>query len=420
MARPTARGSRPRIVIVGANFAGLTAAQALGRRSEVTVIDRSPWFEWLPNIHELVSGVKRPADLRLPRDRLLARAGHRFVRATVAEIDAEEGRVVTTAGRRYRFDACIVAVGGVNETYGVPGAATFARPFKSVGECERIRRELALLARRGGRASIVIVGGGLEGVEVLGEILRRHRDQASLDTCLVEAAPRLLPEAPRALDAALREHCARWSVRLHTGERVAKVTRRRVYLASGTILRSDLTIWTGGVGPSPLLAASGLADGPGEWAPVDRHLRSRRFDNVFVIGDAAALPRPLAKQAYFAMQMGECAALNAERLLAGRSLRPFRPSPKPMLVAFGDLDTFLVAGRTVVASPALAAVKESVYQLTVAQFESPLRSSAVRSMATRAAAAAARIALPAVASAEARRRLRRLDVFWGASRRGRK
>lgn len=418
MARPPARGSRPRIVIVGANFAGLTAAQALGRRSEVTVIDRSPWFEWLPNIHELLSGVKRPADLRLPRGRLVARAGHRFVRATAGEIDAEAGRVVTTAGRPYRFDACIVAVGGVNETYGVPGAATFAKPFKSVQECELIRRELAALARRGGRASIVIVGGGLEGVEALGEILRRYRDRASLDICLIEAAPRLLPESPRTLDAALREHCARWKVRLHTGDPVAKVTRRRVYLSSGTILRSDLTIWTGGVGPSPLLAASDLADGPGEWAAVDRYLRSRRYDNVFVIGDAAALPRPLAKQAYFAMQMGECAALNAERQLAGRSLRPFKPAPKPMLVAFGDLDTFLVAGGTVIASPALAAVKESVYQLTMSQFESSLPGRTVRSMANRASAAAVRIALPAVATAEARRRLRRLDVLWGASRRG--
>jgi NADH dehydrogenase len=411
MARSTDRGSRPRIVIVGANFAGLTAAGALSRRGEVTVIDRSPWFEWLPNVHELVSGVKRPADLRLPRGRIIARAGHRFVRATVAEIDAKASRVVTTAGRRYGFDACIVAVGGVNETHGVPGAATFAKPFKSVAECERIRREILTLVRRGRRASIVIVGGGLEGVEVLGEILRRHRHQESLETSLVEAAPRLLPEAPGALDAALREHCAKWHVRLHTGERVAKVTRRRVYLESGAILRSDLTIWTGGVGPSPLLAASGLADEPGGWAPVDRYLRSRRFENVFVIGDAAALSRPLVKQAYFAMQMGECAALNAERQLAGRSLRPFRPSPKPMLLAFGDLDTFLVAGRTVIASPALAAVKESVYQLTMAQIDSPLRSGAVRSMTTRAAAAAGRLALPAVATTEARRRLRRLDVF---------
>jgi len=61
----------PRIVVVGANFAGLTAAQRLPRDWAVTVIDPHPWFEWLPNIHELVSGVKRADTLRLPRVRLL-------------------------------------------------------------------------------------------------------------------------------------------------------------------------------------------------------------------------------------------------------------------------------------------------------------------------------------------------------------
>ena len=51
----------PRIVVVGANFAGLKAAQTLGRDHKVTVVDPSPFFEWLPNIHELISAVKRPA-----------------------------------------------------------------------------------------------------------------------------------------------------------------------------------------------------------------------------------------------------------------------------------------------------------------------------------------------------------------------
>ena len=121
MSSRTARPSRPRVVIVGANFAGLAAAQHLGREYAVTVIDRSPWFEWLPNVHELLSGVKRPADLRLPRARLVARAGHRFVRAEVKRIDGNRSRVITTAGRQFNFDACIVAVGGIDETYGVRG-----------------------------------------------------------------------------------------------------------------------------------------------------------------------------------------------------------------------------------------------------------------------------------------------------------
>jgi NADH dehydrogenase len=246
--------------------------------------------------------------------------------------------------------------------------------FKSVDDCDAIGRRLAQLAQRPGRHSVVIVGGGLEGIEALGEILRRFRHSDAFEVSVVEAGARLLPGTARALDAAVRAHCAGQEVRIVTRSRVTSVTPGRVRLDTGETLRSDLTMWTGGSAPSPLLQASGLADGPRKWAPVKASLQSRRFENVFVAGDAAALPRPLGKQAYYAMQMGECAADNVVRALEGRRLRNFSPSRKPMLVAFGDLDTYLVAGRRVLASPALAAAKEGVLQLTMAQLDPPLGS----------------------------------------------
>jgi len=379
-------GTRPRVAILGANFAGIAAAQQLGREFDVTVVDRSPWFEWRPNIHELLSGAKRPADLRLPLARLVARAGHRFVRAEVAGIEPAAGRLTTTRGRRIEFDACIVAVGGVGETHGVRGADLHALPFKSVDDCRAIGRRLEVLARRRGPWSVVIVGGGLEGVEALGEILRRYRDSDGLRVEVVEAGPRLLPEAPAVLGASIRRHCAEFDVRFHTDTRVTAVTPARVRLDSGRVLRSDLTIWTGGASASPMLLESGLARRPRQWAAVDATLRSRRHENVFVAGDAAGLRRPLAKQAFYALQMGECAGQNVARALTGRRLRAFVPSPRPMLVAFGDLDTYLVTGRRVLASTALATVKEGVMQLTMAQLDPPVGPDALAGLARRFAA----------------------------------
>jgi NADH dehydrogenase len=404
MRSPPTSASRPRIAVVGAGFAGLTAARALGRSYSVTVLDGSPWFEWLPNTHELLSGVKRPADLRLPHRELVARSGHRFVQATVAAIDAEAGRLVTSGGRSIGFDACIVAVGGVHDTFGVPGADRHAMSFKGVGDCHAIGRRLAQLALRPGRHSVVIVGGGLEGIEALGEILRRFRRRDAFEVSVVEAGARLLPGAPSALDAAVRAHCGRHAVRIFTRARVTQVTAGRVRLDTGETLRSDLTMWTGGSTPSPLLQTSGLADGPHSWAPVKASLQSRRFENVFIAGDAAALPRPLGKQAYYAMQMGECAADNVVRALAGRRLRNFSPSRKPMLVAFGDLDTFLVSGKAVVSSPALAAAKEAIFQLTMARLDPSFGAAAVRRGASRLARAAEELALPVLTVGSDRRR----------------
>ena len=403
-------GPHSRVVIVGANFAGLIAAQHLSTSRAVTVIDAWPWFEWLPNIHELVSGVKRPEVLRLSRPHLVMRAGHRFLRATVASIDARAGRLLTTNGRRVDFDVCVVAVGGINDTFGVPGADRHAMPFKTVEDCYTIGRQLAALVRQKSRLSVVIVGGGLEGVEALGEVLRRYRSLARLTVHVVEGAPRLLPGAPAAIDAMVRERCASYDVRFHTGTRVSEVTRGWVHLGSGGSLRSDLTVWTGGATASELLLAAELADRPKQWAPVTETLQSRRFENVFVIGDAAALPKPIGKQAYYAMQMGEHAAGSVERLLSGRRPLPFHPSAKPMLISLGDLDTYLVVGKTVIAGPALAAVKESVFELTMAQIDPPLRPSSLMSLAGRATSSIRELLLPALTSWEAVQRLADLRI----------
>jgi NADH dehydrogenase len=387
---------RPRIAIVGGNFAGLTAAQGLGREYDVTVIDRSPHFEWLPNIHELLSGEKRTADLRLSRARVVKRAGHRFLRAEVETIDAAAGTLVTSTGREVRFDACIVAVGGVGETYGVRGVERNAMTFKSVDDCARIGRRLESIARQRGKRSVVIVGGGFEGIEALGEILRKHRGLPGLSITIVEAGPRLLPGMPAGMAKAVLAHCVAQEVRVCTGSPVNAVLPTRVRLESGESLPSSLTIWTGGITAPAILFKSRLAPKPRKWAPVQPTLQSRRFKNVFVVGDAAALPRPLAKQAYFAMQMGECAAANVKRWFAGRRLRAFDPSPKPKLVAFGDLDTYFVAGGTMIASPRLAALKEAVYQATMAQIDPPVSPAALRNLASRLSGGLRGIALPGV------------------------
>ena len=387
---PGAAKARPRIVIVGANFAGFSAAQRLDSDHAVTVIDGSPWFEWRPGIHELVSGMVRPADLRLPRKRLVSHAGHRFLRATVTDIDARAGRLTTSDDRQVEFDACIVAVGGVTHSFGVEGVDRYAMPLKTVDDGVAIGRRLATLARNKGSKSVVIVGAGLEGIEALGEILRCYRGLESLRVSVIETGPRLMPGGPRALDQAVRRHCAGLNVEFLVRTAAAKLTRSRVHLGSGGSLRSDLTIWTAGATAPELIREAGLSGGRQPWAPVRRSLQSRDFDNVFVAGDAAALRPRLAKQAYYAMQTGQFAADNAVRFLARRRLREFIPVPKPMLVAFGDLDTFLVSGRSVIASPTLAAAKEAVFQLTMAQFDPPASAAALRALTGRVVRAVGR------------------------------
>ena len=138
------------LLLLAGGFAGLAAATELrADRFDVTLVDRRRAFEFLPNIHELLSRVKTPELLRLPLDRNVRRAGHTFVRDTVTKIDPV-GRTVATQCRRKAigYDALIVAFGGVDATRGVPGVFEHAFPFKSVEQCDRIGKRLARLAAR--------------------------------------------------------------------------------------------------------------------------------------------------------------------------------------------------------------------------------------------------------------------------------
>ena len=395
----------PHIVIIGANFAGLTTALNLPRQYRVNVIDCRPQFEFLPNIHELLSGIKKTSSLKMDTNRLIARAGHRFIRDTVTTIDPAKRKVYTSGRKRLPYDLCVVAVGGVNNTRGVAGAAKFALPFKSVEQCNKIGRRLTALFDRKDRARIVIVGGGLEGVEALGEILRRYRRHLGLEIHLIENKKNLLENRPKALERDIRGICKPYNVQFHTNTRVTKVTSNKVWLSSRIALDSDVTIWTGGAIPSPLLHKSGLTKQPGSWAPVNNCLQSKYYDSIFVAGDAAAWPGNNSKQAYNAMDMGACVAKNIKLRVAGEDLKDFRPSSQPALISFGDLQTYLIIGKTAAAGPALAGAKEGIFQATMAKLDPPSGLTSFTNFFNRTSQSLLNLALPTLTSLSTLRRL---------------
>ena len=322
-----------RIVIIGANFAGLTAAMRLPRSCRTSVIDSRPYFEFLPNIHELLSGIKSAESLRIDRKRLIERAGHRFIQDTVSSIDPVKKRVYTSKSKKLPYDICLVATGGINNTLGISGAAKYGMPFKTAEHCRDIGQRLKDLNRNNRRVTIVIVGGGLEGIEALGEILRRYRGNPKLEVHIVEKNKRLLSGEPAAIDRDIKNICNAYNVHFHTTTKINRVAKNKVWLSSGKKLHSDATIWTGGAAPSPLLHRSGLTEHPGKWAPVKATLQSNFFESIFIAGDAADFPGLRIKQAYHAMDMGELVTQNIKLLLADKNLKAFRPSSKSRIIS---------------------------------------------------------------------------------------
>lgn len=360
---------RKRCVIIGGNFGGLAAARMLARKMDVVVIDKSPFFEFLPNIHELISGVKKKGHLRINRKSICKGFGVRFVQKSVTTIDRQFKKVITRDNERFKYDYCIVAIGGVHTTYNIPGAAKYSHPFKSVAECDLIFKTLQRISYEKKRLRTVIVGGGLEGIEALGEILRKYGKLPGLTVTLIESQNQLLQSALPTVDRDIREMVAPYNVAILTGKTVISVDAQKIVLEDDRSIDYDIVIWTGGVVPSPLLYAAGLAERKNCWAPVSHYLNSIYDPSIFVVGDAAEFPEHLSKQAYNALDMGEAAASNILRMESLNVRKPFQPSGKPMLVSLGHLTTYMIFEDKILASPTLASLKEAVYHLVMSRFE---------------------------------------------------
>jgi NADH dehydrogenase len=308
--------TRARIVIIGGNFAGLVAASRLSTDYDVTVVDGRADFEWTPNIHEMLSGVKNRTSNVLSREQCVARYGHTFVQDVVTQIDHADGSVVTDTGQVLPYDACLIAAGSCRTTFGIEGAEKHALGLKLVDDAERIARRLDKLATRKRRASVVIVGGGVSGIEALGEILRRRAQGDEFNVHVVERESRILGQLPEGLAEDAVRRFAPYPVTLHTDASISRVDARSVTLESGEKLTADLTIWSAGMTLPGFLHDAGLNEEGDEWLPVDDTLMSLYANNVFVAGDCAELPDPARKQAYHAMAMGEVAGDNIDRLLS--------------------------------------------------------------------------------------------------------
>ena len=102
---------RPSVLILGGGFAGVSCAGRLSKhRFDVCLVDQKPHFEFLPNIHEILSGVKRPRDVRLNLADQMAALGHRFTQASVQSIAPEGNRVTLDDGPALHYDFLVVAL----------------------------------------------------------------------------------------------------------------------------------------------------------------------------------------------------------------------------------------------------------------------------------------------------------------------
>jgi NADH:ubiquinone reductase (H+-translocating) len=299
----------PRIVIVGAGFGGLNAAQTLAKAPvQVTVIDRRNFHTFQPLLYQVATAGLSPGEIAAPiRSIFRSRNNVEVLLAEVTGFDLER-RVVETPEQKIPYDYLIVAAGASHAYFGHDEWERLAPGLKTVEDAIEIRRRVLLafeLAERqaafGDKTSpltFVVVGGGPTGVELAGtlaEICRhalthefRSIDPARTRIVLIEGGPRVLAAYPEDLSRSAEEQLRHLGVEVRTSTMVTQVAPGSVQMGD-TRLPASVVLWAAGVAASPLGKKLSTAVDRAGRVLVQPDLSLPDHPEVFVIGDLASL-----------------------------------------------------------------------------------------------------------------------------------
>ena len=343
-------GTRPRVVILGAGFGGLSAAKALRNAPcDVVVIDRRNYHLFQPLLYQVATAALSPAEIASPiRSILSQQKNARVLMARVTGVDPQRKLVHLHDGRDEAFDYLIVATGARHAYFGHDDWAKSAPGLKKIEDATDIRRRILLAFERAETTddeeerkallTFVVIGGGATGVEMAGAIAEvahwaladefRVIDPTQARVILVEAGPRLLPAFPPELSEHARKALEKLGVEVHLGRAVEQCDETGI-VYGGERLAARTIVWGAGVQASPAAKWLGADKDRAGRVVVAKDLTAPTHPDIFVIGDTAAVldhkGQPVPGIAPAAKQMGVYAArVIAARLAGSEPPAPFR------------------------------------------------------------------------------------------------
>jgi NADH dehydrogenase len=345
--------SKPRVVILGAGFAGLSAAKAIGHDADVTVIDRHNYQTFLPLLYQVATASLAADHVAYPIRGALRKTGAKFRMGSPISIDHKNKTVKLDSSEVISFDHLVVAMGSATADFGVKGVFEHALGMKNIHEALQIRSELMRrfedLCRfeDNTRLSVVMVGGGPTGVEMSGALAELVRGPLQsdnfnaakhIDIYLVEAGPRLLPMFDEDLSERTKKDLESLGVKVLLNTQVKEVAHRKINFADGTSLPSELTVWAAGVKGVDELTLLNLPLA-GNRIKTDPTLQVSHYPHIWAIGDNAAVigkdGRPLPMVAPAALQQGRFLASQLQRLAKGAALKDFKYTDKGSMATIG-------------------------------------------------------------------------------------
>jgi NADH dehydrogenase len=365
-----------KLLILGGGFGGLDVARAIGRSREARgywdtlLIDKENFFQFNPLLPAVAVGAVETRHIVYPLREMSRHRHIRFHKNKAERIDLARRCVQFHNGIEEDYDTLVIAVGSTTNHFGVPGAAEFTRPFKTIQDAMTLRARVVELfemaeqassdAQRRRLLSFVIIGGGVTGVEVAAELIEMARETllpkypalqpSHLSVTVIEGNERLVPAARPEHSEYVRRFLEHRGIRLELAARVTRVEEKRVHLGDGRTLEGFTLLWTAGVTPPPLVRDLPLSFAKDGRVLVDDELHAldrdgKALQDVYVIGDCAASTRadgrfqPQLSQT--AIAMGGSVGQALVRRAKGQSPRKFDFHDKGYIISLGKHSSVL-------------------------------------------------------------------------------
>ncbi|MFC6463678.1 NAD(P)/FAD-dependent oxidoreductase [Marinilactibacillus sp. GCM10026970] len=337
------------IIIIGAGFSGVFTAMYLSRKLsgnnhiKIKLVNKDPYFTYKTRLHEVIGGRIRPEEAI--HDLKILFKPYNNVDIIVDEVKRidEREQFVMTKSQKISYEYLVLAMGGEPNDFGIEGVSEYGFTMWSWKEAVRIRKHILTMVEQAAKETdpkkrqamlhFVICGGGLTGIEIMGELIEwkpqleknfgLQTNEISLS--LVEASPTILPVLPEKESQRVKTYFAENQVNLMTEASVSKVTFDSVEIRDQEPLQTYSLIWTAGV-----KATSDVADLAAEFGKAGRlktlgTMSAQNMENIYVVGDLVhyedKLGNPLPQNAQTAEQTAKTAAENiaAELLLEMKS-----------------------------------------------------------------------------------------------------
>jgi len=376
--------AKAKVVIIGGGFGGLFTALELASELDVTLITEEDHFLFTPMLYEYFSGEVEEWHIA-PRYSELLDDDVQVIRDIVVDADLQSKEVhLSKRSEPLKYDILVLAVGGVTNYAGVPGAEQFSIPFRKIRHADelRLRMNNALdrvapdLPPQDTRRALTfaVVGAGASGVELstkmsdlLHDAFRRRALPGDARVIVIEMGDKVVPGMGPEIREFVTDALRQAQVEVHTLTSVLRVTEKSLiseHEGTTTELETAAVVWVGGVRVNPLIEKMAIEKTKRGLILVEPTLQLNNQERVFALGDIAFFPNiapTLAGTAQLAFQQAGLAARNVRAILAGEKLQTQKFEELGEAVSLGTGRAAVLAGGKAFGGPLARQARFALY-----------------------------------------------------------